>query len=39
MLQLLRGEILDGDIQDVTDARHLDFQLLIPLGVPKSVLT
>jgi hypothetical protein len=38
-LQLLRREILDGDVHDVTNVRHLDFRLLVPLGVPKSVLT
>jgi hypothetical protein len=38
LLQLLWREILDGDIQNVTDVRHLDFRLLVPLGVPKSVL-
>jgi hypothetical protein len=37
-LQLFRREILDVDIHNVTDVRHLDFRLLVPLGVPKSVL-
>jgi hypothetical protein len=39
LLQLLWREILDGDIQNVTDVRHLDFRLFVPPGVPKSVLT
>jgi hypothetical protein len=38
-LQLFLREILDVDIHNVTDVRHLDFRLLVPLGVPKSVLT
>jgi hypothetical protein len=39
LLHLFRREILDVDIHNVIDVRHLDFQLLVPLGVPKSVLT
>jgi hypothetical protein len=38
-LQLFWREIPDVDIHDVTDVRHLDFRLFVPLGVPKSVLT
>jgi hypothetical protein len=36
---LLWGKILNGDVQDVTDFRHLDFGCCVPPGVPKSVLT
>jgi hypothetical protein len=39
LLQLLWREILDGDVHDVTNVRHLDFRLLVPPGVQKSVLT
>jgi hypothetical protein len=39
LLQLFWGEILDGDVHDVTDVGHLDFRLLVPPGVPKIVLT
>jgi hypothetical protein len=39
LLQLLWGKILDGDVQDVTDFKHLDFGCWVPPGVPKSVLT
>jgi hypothetical protein len=39
LLQLLWREILDGDVQNVTDIRHLDFGFMVPLGVPKSMLT
>jgi hypothetical protein len=36
---LLWGKIINGDVQNVTDFRHLDFGCSVPLGVPKSVLT
>jgi hypothetical protein len=39
LLQLLKREVLDGDVHNVADVRHLDFQLCVPPGVPKSVLT
>jgi hypothetical protein len=38
LLQLLWREILDGDIENVTNVRHLDFRQFVPPGVPKSVL-
>jgi hypothetical protein len=36
---LLWGNIINGDVQNVTDFGHLDFGCRAPLGVPKSVLT
>jgi hypothetical protein len=39
LLSLFRGEILNVDIHDIRDLRHLDFSAVVPLGVPKSVLT
>jgi hypothetical protein len=39
VLPLLRREVLNVDIHDVRDFRHLDPFGCVPLGVPKSVLT
>jgi hypothetical protein len=39
LLLLFRREILNVDIHDVRDFRHLDPFGCVPLGVPKSVLT
>jgi hypothetical protein len=36
---LLWGKIINGDVQNITDFRHLDFGCSVPPGVPKSVLT
>jgi hypothetical protein len=38
-LPLLRREVFNVDIHDVPNVRHLDFSAVVPLGVPKSVLT
>jgi hypothetical protein len=32
-------QVINGDIHDVANFRHLDSTRLVPLGVPKSVLT
>jgi hypothetical protein len=39
LLPLFRREVVNVDIHNIRDVRHLDFRLLVPLGVPKSVLT
>jgi hypothetical protein len=39
LLPLFRREVLNVDIHDVRDFRHLDLFSWVPLGVPKSVLT
>jgi hypothetical protein len=39
VLLLFRREVLNVDIHDVRDFRHLDLFGCVPLGVPKSVLT
>jgi hypothetical protein len=39
LLPLLTREVLNVDIHDVRDFRHLDPFGCVPLGVPKSVLT
>jgi hypothetical protein len=39
LLPLFRREVLNVDIHDVRDFRHLDLFGCVPLGVPKSVLT
>jgi hypothetical protein len=39
LLPLFRREVLNVDIHDIRDVRHLDFSAVVPLGVPKSVLT
>jgi hypothetical protein len=39
LLPLFRREILNVDIHDVRDFRHLDLFGWVPPGVPKSVLT
>jgi hypothetical protein len=39
LLPLLRREVLNVDIHDIRDFRHLDLFGWVPLGVPKSVLT
>jgi hypothetical protein len=39
LLPRLKGEIFNVDIHDIRDFRHLDFSVVVPLGVPKSVLT
>jgi hypothetical protein len=36
---LFRSEVLNVDIHDVRDFRHLDLSAVVPPGVPKSVLT
>jgi hypothetical protein len=39
LLPLFRREVFNVDIHDIPDVRHLDFSAVVPLGVPKSVLT
>jgi hypothetical protein len=39
LLPLFRREVLNVDIHDIRDFRHLDFSDVVPPGVPKSVLT
>jgi hypothetical protein len=39
LLLLFTREVLNVDIHDVRDFRHLDLFGWVPLGVPKSVLT
>jgi hypothetical protein len=39
LLPLFGREVLNVDIHDVRDFRHLDPFGCVPLGVPKSVLT
>jgi hypothetical protein len=39
LLQLLWRKVINGDVHNVADFRHLDFGCSVPLGVPKSVLT
>jgi hypothetical protein len=39
LLPLFWREVFDVDIHDIPDVRHLGFRLLVPPGVPKSVLT
>jgi hypothetical protein len=39
LLPLFRGEVFNVDIHHIRDLRHLDFSAVVPLGVPKSVLT
>jgi hypothetical protein len=39
LLPLFRREVLNVDIHDVRDFRHLDLFGCVQLGVPKSVLT
>jgi hypothetical protein len=39
LLPLFRREVLNVDIHDIRDVRHLDFSAVVPPGVPKSVLT
>jgi hypothetical protein len=39
LLPLFRREVLNVDIHNIHDVRHLDFSAVVPLGVPKSVLT
>jgi hypothetical protein len=39
LLPLFRREVFDVDIHNVPDVRNLDFSAMVPLGVPKSVLT
>jgi hypothetical protein len=39
LLPLFRREVFNVDIHDVPDVRHLEFSAVVPLGVPKSVLT
>jgi hypothetical protein len=39
LLPLFRREVFNVDIHDICDVTHLDFSAIVPLGVPKSVLT
>jgi hypothetical protein len=39
VLLLFRREVLNVDIHEVRDFKHLDLFGCVPLGVPKSVLT
>jgi hypothetical protein len=39
LLPLFGREVLNVDVHDVRDFRHLDLFGCVPLGVPKSVLT
>jgi hypothetical protein len=39
LLPLFKREVLNVDILDIRDFRHLDFSAVVRLGVPKSVLT
>jgi hypothetical protein len=39
LLPLFRREVLNVDIHDVRDFRHLDLSAVVPPSVPKSVLT
>jgi hypothetical protein len=39
LLPLFRREVLNVDIHDIHDFRHLDFSAVVPPGVPKSLLT
>jgi hypothetical protein len=39
LLPLFRREVFNVDIHDVPNVRHLDLSAVVPLGVPKSVLT
>jgi hypothetical protein len=36
---LLGRQVIHGDIHDVMNVRHLESARIVPLGVPKSVLT
>jgi hypothetical protein len=35
---LFRRQVINGDVHDVANFRHLDSTICVPLGVPKSVL-
>jgi hypothetical protein len=39
LLPLFRRQVLNVDIHDIHDVRHLDFSAVVPVGMPKSVLT